>query len=308
MTSWLPSLNALRAFEAVARHRSYRKAADELSVTPAALKQLVKKLEDAIGEPLLLFNGHDMELSSTGALSHADLSNAFRQISFAVHRMRRHADNDRLVVSAEPSIASAWLVPRLQRFTARNPDIEILVHSSMQVADLSSGLVDVGIRFGVSGPADLVVERLFDERLSALCSPGLAAGPPKIERLEQLQDVPLLRWDLSECEWATNTLNWNFWQTWLRAVGADHVTPGRGIKYSDYNQAVQAALAGHGFILGSKPILSDLTDAGMLVDPFGISAHPGIGYDAVTTPSALQRPKVGKFLSWILEEARAGAH
>lgn len=305
MSSWLPSLNALRAFEATARLGSYKKAADELGVTPAAVKQLVTKLEETFGEPFLVFRGRQMVLTAIGTQAHSDLSSAFRQISFAVQRIRDNCMNDRLIVTVEPSIASAWLVPRLQHFSAKHSDIEILIDSQMAVVDLDDDIASVAVRFGVEDHGDLVAHRLFDEHLSALCSPELAAGPPPISNLKDLQRATLLRWDLSAYPWATVTTHWNFWQTWLEAVGASDIKPGTGISYTDYNQAVQAAVAGQGFVLGSKPVLGSYIDNGLLIDPFGISAHPPVGYDIVTTRQSLDRPKVRKFIDWLLEEARA---
>ena len=304
MSGWLPSLNALRAFEVTARHGSFRKAADELSVTPAAVKQLVSKLEKAIGEPLLERQGGSMELTRTGALGSADLKIAFRQISFAVERMRANND-DRLVVSVDPSFASAWLVPRLESFKASNPDIMVLVDSSMQVVDLKAGEAEIAIRFGVEDHGNLLFHRLFDEHLGALCSPRQAKGPPPITELEDLERVVLLRWDLSEFEWAVNTRKWNFWRTWLDAVGAGRIKPGVGAKFNDSNLAVQAAVAGQGFIIGSEPILKTLIDSELLVNPFGVSAHPGpgIGYDVVTTREAYARPNVRQFYEWIVQQS-----
>jgi len=307
MSRWLPSLNALRAFEATARHGSFKKAADELAVTPAAVKQLVAKLEQAIGETLLERDGRHMTLTRTGAQGSSDLTNAFQQISFAVERMRASRNVNRLVVSVDPSFASAWLVPRLHGFKNVNPDIEVLVLSSMEVVDLHGGVADIGIRFGVEHDRSLVVHRLFEERLCALCSPRLAEGPPPVSELEDLERLVLLRWDLSEFEWASNTRTWNFWRTWLHALGADHVTPGRGVKFNDYNLAVQAAVAGQGVVLGSEPVLKNLIEGGLLVNPFDAAVHPSIGYDVVTTENNLDRPSVELFIDWILKQAHANA-
>lgn len=303
MANWLPSLNALRAFETTERDRSYKKAAAELSVTPAAVKQLVTKLEQAIGEPLLVFLGNHMEMTQIGAQGFMDLTNAFLQISFAVQRMRDNRELTRLVVSVEPSFASAWLVPRLQSFKALHPRIEILVSSSMEIADLDGGMADIGIHFGVSPQSVLITHRLFDEHLSALCSPGLAYGPPGLPKLEDIKDIPHLRWDLSDYGWATTTAKWNHWLTWLDAVGASRISPRMGVKFTDYNQAVQAAVAGQGFVLGSKTILKSFLEKGLLVDPFGVSAHPIIGYNVVTTASAMKSQNVRDFVDWIMVEA-----
>lgn len=307
MSNWLPSLNALRAFEATARHGSYRKAADELAVTPAAVKQLVSKLEHSFGEPLLNFHGHQMELTKIGSQAYGDLSSAFRQITFAVQRIRNSCEDERLIVTVEPSIASAWLVPRLSNFRKTHPDVEILLDSSMALVDLESDVASVAIRFGVRDHGDLITHRLFDERLSAVCSPSLAKGPPAISDLSDLQNATLLRWDLSGYHWASVTAHWNHWHTWLEAVGAPDVKPASGPTYTDYNQAVQAAVAGDGFILASKPILDCYLKTGLLVDPFRMSANPGIGYDLVVTPQTNERTKVKKFIEWVVMEARMDA-
>ncbi len=300
MDDWLPSLNALRAFEATARHRSFSQAAEELSVTPAAVKQLVTKLEQVIGEPLVSRKGHQMEVTRTGAAGYAELRGAFQQITLAVERMRAETNGDRLVVSVDPSFASAWLVPRLEAFKAANPKVEVLVDSSMRIANLRGGTADIGIRFGVADHGDLVSHRLFDERLCALCSPVLAAETTSVN---DLADAMLLRWDLSEFAWAENTRRWNFWRTWLEAAGAKDVKPGNGAIFNDYNLALQAAIAGQGFIIGSAPILDNVIKAQILVDPFGISVETGIGYDVVTTREAIKRPPVKSFFDWIVAQA-----
>ena len=163
MEKWLPSLNALRAFEATARLRSYKKAADELGVTPAAVKQLVAKLEDTVGEELVVRDGRQMALTMAGMSGIEDLSSGFRQIGRGVERMRVKKLNKRLVVSVDPSFAAAWLVPRLEGFKTAYPGIDVLIDSSMQIVDLSSGHTQIGIRFGIDDHNGLVAHRLFDD-------------------------------------------------------------------------------------------------------------------------------------------------
>ncbi len=136
-----------------------------------------------------------------------------------------------------------------------------------------------------------------------MCSPSLANGPPKITRLEDLENATLLRWDLTSFDWAENTRKWSYWKHWLAQKGAGHVTPGDGIRFTDYNQALQAAIAGQGFIIGSTPILHDLVVAGLLVNPFPSGVKTDIGYDLVTTEAAQDRTEVAKFTEWTMEEA-----
>ena len=306
MSNWLPSLNALRAFEAVSRHLNYRKAAEELNVSPAAANQLVSKLEEAIGAPLFEKKGRGLVLTPIGAAGREGLALPFRQIADTVGRMRMMSNTERLIVSTSPSFAASWLVPRLESFKEKNPGIDVLIDSTPQLVDIARGAADVGIRFGVKDHGDLVVHRLFDEELCAMCSPSLAEGPPKITRLEDLENATLLRWDLSQFEWASNTRKWNYWKHWLAQQGADHVKPGDGVRFTDYNQALQVAIAGQGFIIGSTPILRDLMAANLLVSPFPSGVATDIGYDLVTTQAAQSRPEVATFIQWTMQEARSG--
>jgi LysR family transcriptional regulator, glycine cleavage system transcriptional activator len=296
MSDWLPSLNALRAFEAVSRHLNYRLAAEELCVSPAAVKQLVGKLEAALGSPLLQRNGRGLALTAQGTAGRDDLALGFRQIAVSVEKMRTLNRRRRLIVSVEPSFATAWLVPRLDLFRARYPDIDVLIDSSLQLVDLQRGAADIAIRFGSRPAEGLVTERLFDEELRAFCSPKLTVGRSAIRRLEDLERVTLLHWDLSQLEWASSTRKWMGWEPWLKRVGANHVVPGPGIRFSDYNLAMQAAIAGQGVILGSTPILRSLVRAHLLVNPFPARVTTDIGYDLVTTE---------RFIDWILREAKS---
>lgn len=305
MSDWLPSLNALRAFETVSRHLNYRQAADELHVSPAAVKQLVYKLEASLGMSLLEKRGRSLVLTPAGDVASRDLIRAFGQITDTVEKIRLMDQGSRLVISVEPSFAAAWLVPRLQDFRVKKPAIDVLIHSSMQVVDLRRGVADIAIRFGVQADADLVTHRLFDEELCVFCSPTLANGNPGVGRLEDLHKVTLLRWDLSQFERVSTTRKWYDWNYWLAQVGANHINVGEGLQFDDYNLMVQAAISGQGVILGSKPILQSLVKANLLVSPVPESAITDIGYDLVTTDKALAKAEVTSFLNWIVEKANS---
>lgn len=296
MSDWLPSLNALRAFETVARHLNYRLAAAELHVTPAAVKQLVAKLEDSLAVSLLEKKGRGLELTNEGKLISSDLSRSFTQISESVQRLRKQTARKRLIISVEPSFAAAWLIPRLDEFRAENTDVDVLVDSSMRIVDLEHDAADIAIRFGVPTNKNYYTIRLFDESLAALCNPSIAKG---LEQIEDIEKVTLIRWDLSEFEWAINTQQWNHWRYWLYEVGAEHIEPSEGLRINDYNLAVQAALAGQGMIIGSLPVLRSLIDQKLLCNPFKEVAHTNIGYDLVTLDSSLSNPYVKKFINWI---------
>ena len=297
----MPSLNALRAFDAVARHLNYRLAAEDLSVTPAAVKQLVAKLEDSLGTTLIERSGRGLILTRAGEAGREGLAQGFDRITRSVETMRASQDRNRLIVSVEPSFAAAWLVPRLEGFRAANPQTDVLIDSSLRIVDLHGGAADIAVRFGADADAELITHRLFDEELCAFCSPSLAAG---ITTPEDLSRAPLLHWDLSPLDWAQATRKWMNWPRWLAHVGASHVTPTDGLRFSDYNLAVQAAVAGQGVILGSWPVLQNLVQANLLVSPLPERVQTDIGYDLVTTGQTMQRPEVRRFMDWISEAAR----
>jgi LysR family glycine cleavage system transcriptional activator len=304
MMTWMPSLNALRAFEATARHLSYRRAAEELHVSPAAVKQLVAKLEHAMGTPLLVRDGRGLALTQAGVEGSQRLAPAFREIAGAVEAMRVTEQRRRLILSVEPSFATAWLVPRLDDFRRRHPEVDVLVDSSLHLVDIERGAADLAIRFWNGSDDGLVMNRLFDEELCAFCSPALVEGADAINSLEDLERTTLLHWDLSAMPWAHATRMWMGWTPWLARVGAEHIKTGEGLRFSDYNMAVQAAIAGQGVILGSGPVFRDLVASGLLVSPIREKVVTDIGYDLLASERSLGREEVRSFRDWIIETAQ----
>lgn len=299
MSDWLPSLNALRAFEAVARRLSYPAAAEELRVSPAAVKQLVRKLEDSLGTSLLVRKGRGLALTQSGLAGREDLSAAMHHLASSVQKMRQRKDEKRLIISVEASFATAWLVPKLEDFRRKHPAIDVLIDSSQQIVELAQSDVDVAIRYGVKRDDELVSIRLFDDKVFPACSPALAAGPPRLSRLGDLGSASLIHWDMSNMAWAQETRKWFSWDGWLRQVGVTDIEITEGIHFSDYGLAVQAAIAGQGVLLASWPILRDAFDANLLVSPFPERISTDIGYDLVTTEDARSRLEVAAFIEWL---------
>lgn len=300
----LPSLNALRALESTARHLSFVRAADELCVTPAAVKQLVRKLEDTLGLSLIDRSGRGLRLTAAGTAGLNDLSSGFDQLARAVQRMRVEGGQQRLIVSVEPSFATAWLVPRLERFRAAQPDIDVLIDSSALLVDLSRGDADVAIRFGAKNEAPLVTHRLFDEELCAFCSPAIADN---LLEPSDLANCSFINWETSAIGWANKTRSWMDWPVWLEHIGAPQVVPRHSLRFRQYNLAVQAAIAGQGIVLGSAPVLSDLVSAGLLVRAVPQSVKTDVGYDLVTMEKTFERQDVKAFFDWIVSEAEGAS-
>jgi LysR family glycine cleavage system transcriptional activator len=296
-------MHALRAFESVSRHLNYQLAAEELRVTPAAVKQLVSKLEAALDTRLLRRKGRGLELTQEGKAGQEDLGIAMRYIASSVVKMRLHEAVNKMIVSVESSFATAWLVPRLEEFRAKHPQINVLIDSSQRIVDLRRSEVDVAIRYGVERDDGLIVHRLFDDQIFPACSPAFANGPPKLGNLEDLADVTLIHWDISDLAWARETRRWFTWESWFAHAEANQLATERGLHFNDYGLAVQAAVAGQGVVLASWPILRDPISAGLLTCPFREAVTTDIGYDLVTTAHARLRPEVDAFIAWLIDAA-----
>lgn len=304
MSDWLPSLNALRALEAVGRHQSYQRAAEELRVTPAAVKQLVAKLEGAFGRRLVVRNGKGVALTPAAAHAERDLAAAMKYLGDGVRKMRDFDAPQRLIVTVEASLATTWLVPRLPAFRKQNPGIDVLIDSNQRIIDLKASDVDVAIRYGVAADPELITTRLFDDKVFPACSPALAQELQGFASAERFATTPLIHWDLSDQPWAKTTRKWFDWSEWAVRNQADEMDTNKGLRFSDYGLAVQAAISGQGLILASWPILLDPLEAGLLVQPFADNGETtGLGYDLATTEASLERPEVVAFSIWIQQVA-----
>ncbi len=304
MTEWLPSLNALRALEVVGRTQNYQQAADELSVTPAAVKQLIAKLEASVGQKLVVRNGRGVALTAAATHAERDLSTAMRHLTEGVRKIRTYDANKRLIVTVEASLATTWLVPRLPAFREQYPGIDVLIDSNQKIVDLKASDVDVAIRYGVAVDQGLVTTRLFDDRVFPACSPALAQKLNNNAAMDPFTSAPLIHWDLSDQPWAKTTKKWFDWSEWAARNQKGDMDTTTGLRFSDYGLAVQAAISGQGLILASWPILLDPLEAGLLVHLRPNSAEStGLGYDLATTAASLNRPEVAAFKKWILEIA-----
>ncbi|MEM9044425.1 MAG: LysR substrate-binding domain-containing protein [Pseudomonadota bacterium] len=300
MADWIPSLYALRAFEVVSRHLSYKTAAEELKVTPAAVKQLVVKLEAAVSTKLIGRVGHRLELTPSGLAGQTDLELAMLHMSEAVKKMRHPRRDTRLIVTVEASLATTWLVPRLEKFRAARPGIDVLIDSSQRVVDMKREDVDIAIRYGVPSEDGLVINRLFEDLVLPACSPGMRSGPQRFEHLDDLRDAPLIHWDLSQTPWAQKTRQWFDWGSWFAQRKIHGVDTSKGLRFNDYGLAVQAAVSGQGVLLAGWPALQDTIEAGLLICPFPEHVQrTDIGFDVVTTEDAASRPEVAAFIDWL---------
>ncbi|MBV8777460.1 MAG: transcriptional regulator GcvA [Alphaproteobacteria bacterium] len=294
----LPPLSALRAFEAAARLQSFSKAADELSVTPAAVSHQIHALEQDLGVALFERRNRAVELTASARVLLPGLSDAFAGIHNSVRRLRVHNDTGTLTVTASPSFAGKWLVQRLHRFQERNPAIDVRISATDTVVDLTRDDFDIAIRYGTGRYPGLDVELLLKNEVFPACSPALLDAGPPLETPADLQHHALLHDQAVDRDPLVPT-----WSMWLKAAGVDDEPARHGLSFSTNVLALEAAIAGHGVTLAYSTTAAADIAANRLVRLFSLSLPDLFAYYIVTAPGALERPKVRAFRDWLREEA-----
>ena len=295
----LPPLNALRAFESAGRHLSFTKAAAELNVTPAAISHQVKALEELLEVPLFRRLTRALRLTDAGQAALPTLSQGFDKLAQGVGQMRAHCESGVLTISVSPSFGAMWLVPRLEHFRSRHPDIEIRIDGTDRLVDLARDNVDVALRYGPGGYNGVRIDWLFSQVNTPVCSPALLSGEHPLGQPDDLRHHTLLHVDWKDAE-AT-------WRMWLLAAGLHDIDPTRGPRFTEENMAVQAAFDGHGVALIGDILVADHLAAGRLVRPFdpSLSTPLTFSYYLLSAKDSAEQPKVAAFRDWLLEEARA---
>src|SRR5947207_1273838 len=244
----LPPLNALRAFEATARHLSFSKAAEELHVTPAALSHQIRGLEDLLALKLFHRRARAIELTAAAQLMYPGIRSGFENLRVAVEQLDRAREGRILVVSAAPGLTAKWLVPRIYRFLEQHPEIDTRIASSVGYANFATDGVDIGIRLSSGVHPELYVEKLSDEWLLPLCSPRLLEGDEPLRSPHDLPRFPLIQIDLPGMV--------PTWDDWLNAVGIAGIDTSRGLRLNVADHALDAASGGSGVVLGYKLVAS----------------------------------------------------
>lgn len=291
-------LNALRAFEAAARHLSFTKAAEELNVTPAAISHQIKALEDYCAAPLFRRLTRALLLTDRGQAALPALREGFDMLAAASRQLARPVEDHILTVSAAPSIAGKWLVARLERFRVRHPEIDVRLDASNLVTDFDRDGVDLVIRYGAGSYPGLHVEPLFPISAFPVCSPALLETGPPLK-------VPgdLARHTLLHVDWTSQSATWPSWRMWLLAAGVQGVDAERGPRFNDAGFVIQTAIAGQGVALATDVLAADDLAAGRLVRPFEFTVPVDFGYFIVCPGDKAEIPKVAAFAAWLHEEA-----
>ncbi|MCZ4280585.1 transcriptional regulator GcvA [Kiloniella laminariae] len=295
----LPPLNALRAFEAAARHLSFTKAAQELFVTQAAVSHQIKSLEDHLGIQLFRRMNRRLILTDEAQILLPAVSKAFDIIKSTTQKLYDGGDRGALKVSVMPSFAAKWLLPRLPKFRRLHPEIDILVSATISKVNFNRDDVDMAIRFGSGQYPGLQVDQMMKDESLVVCSPHLLKGPLPLRSPEDLKYHTLLHDDVGEEPFAVN------WRRWLQLAGVTGVDPNRGPGYSDSSLILQAAIEGQGVALGRTSLTYDDLKAGRLVCPFGPRAPANYQYYVVSPYSTSEITKIRVFREWLLSEAKA---
>ena len=290
----LPPMQALRAFEAAAREQSLTRAADSLRLTHGAISHQIKALEADLGVRLFARAGRGIRLTDEGERFAKRFRGALTELADAVREVADRSNPRLLRISVTPSFAGRWLLPRMARFAAAHPDIDLDVRANMANVDFQRDDAEAAVRYGMGSWDGVVSEHLLDELFFPVCSPQLAHGRLH-RRPEDLARHTLLR---SEDE---------FWQPWFAAAGLPWPEPDRGPIFNDASHLMQAAVAGQGIALARTSLLANDVRNGLLVRLFDIDVPSPRKYFLVYPPRLAESPKIALFRQWLRDEiARDG--
>ena len=294
-------LNALRAFEASARHQSFSLAAQELNVTPAAVGQLVRTLEDWLGSPLFVRSTSGRaRLVTTEVAEQAlpDIRAGLERLAVGLERLRSGCAGGVLTVTVSPAFAAKWLLPRIERFQAAWPETDLRLDTSLKPVDFVAQRIDVGVRYGRGQWPGLAAEKLMDEEVYPVCAPALLTTAT-------LQAPGDLRGQVLIHDQSVDTsTGFASWQAWLRNAGVQGVPTDRGLRINNSAAVLQAAIDGQGVALARSVMAHDDLAAGRLVRLFPqVRLESALAYYVVYRPECIAQPKVAAFRDWLLREA-----
>ncbi len=299
MSRKLPPLNALRAFEAAGRHLSFARAAEELHVTRAAVSQQVALLEEQLGTRLFLRQNRVLRLTEAGQACLPSIQQAFDLLASGVEKAVFEDTRGALVVACSPTLASKWLVPRLDDFARLMPEIDVRLEAQYALPDFHNDEADVAVNFAHPAyPEELSADLLFPAAVVPLCSPRLCKGRGALRK-----PADLARFRLLHDEALEQDPDHPGWATWLETFGVEGVDAGRGARFSHTMHALEAAIDGQGVLLAIDRLGAPDVLAGRLVVPFDLRQPLRASYTLVTPRGWLGRPKVRIFRDWLLRTA-----
>ena len=304
--SSLGHLNALRAFEASARLLSFSAAAEELHVTPAAVGQLVRSLEENLGTDLFIRNKsgkHRLALTEAASKALPDIQAGFDRLLQGIDKMHRDPLENVLTVAVSPAFAAKWLLPRIERFHRLCDKTDIRLDTNLKPVDFQTNGIDIGIRYGQGHWKDVTAEKWLEEEVFPVCSPSLLEHYPHLASHPSALNEPSLIHDLSMDE-QSGFPSWQFWLEKAGLSGMTLTTP--SVKINNSAAVLQTALEGHGVALARSVMAHDDIQSGRLIRLYpDISCLSALSYYVVYRKNMAQSKKLQTFKHWLFEETKS---
>ncbi|WOE32492.1 MULTISPECIES: transcriptional regulator GcvA [unclassified Acinetobacter] len=294
-------LNALRAFEASARHQSFSAAATELNVTSAAVGQLVRTLEDVMGVTLFYRSSSGkqrLKLTEAGEVLLPDIQTGFSYINQAIHKVKLNSMAQKLTVAISPTFATKWLLPKIDNFQRAYPEIKISFDTDLKPIDFNSRGIDIAVRYGAGNWEGLVAQKLMEEEIYPVCSPSFyQQHQAQLLELKNIVTLPLIH-----CHALDRQSGFITWQTWLDEHNIQ-MNDDKGFKINNSAAVLQLAMDGHGIALARSVIAHDDVKAARLIHLFpDIKRQCDLAYYLVYREECCELPKIEAFRTWITSE------
>ncbi len=294
----LPSLDPLKGFEAAARHLSFTRAAAELFLTQSAISRQIQTLEEQLGVRLFRREARRLSLTPEGEVLQHAVGEVLDRLAEVCAGLKAAQRRPRVNVSAAVGIASLWLVPRLDAFQAREPDVDVRLSADNRMVDLEREDIDLALRYIAPDAAPPGASLLFEEEVFPVAAPRLAARLPAVLRAEDLSKLTLLAFDNGRLT------PWLSWEPWLVGLGLAHARPKAILQFNQYDQLIRAAEDGRGIALGRGPLVARLIAEKKLLPLRGPRRRIGARAYYLVRARRAQRPEVAHFADWLLAEAK----
>jgi len=305
MSRPIRGFGALPSFAAAARWESFTAAAEELGVTQAAISHQVRELEDQLAVKLFHRTGRAVRLTASGEILKKAVDGAFAEIAHAMAELKRTRPG--LRITCAPSFATKWLVPRLDRFLAEVPGVDVFIDIQFRVTEFSHRDPHVMLHFGAGNFPSYQVDRLGDEYVVPVCSPSLIKGNGNNGGRKKRDPKDLLRHTLLDVDWHSQGTTWPNWETWLDAANLTDIPRGRTVRFVHSALAIQAAIDGLGIALGDATLVADDLAAGRLIKPFELTLQgpPQFAYFLISPRGLAKGAIEAVFRDWLLREVAA---
>ena len=293
----LPPSNALLVFEAAGRHMNFTRAASELDVTQSAVSRQIQLLEDFLGFPVFQRQSRGLSLTHEGERLHRAVGMGLEHIANVSSDLRRQRGPGELTIATSVTFASYWLMARIAKFRASHPEIDIRLVASSPVYDLTSEGVDIAVRYGSGEWPAVDAIRLFDNEIWPVCSPRYIEKTGPIQKSEDLLRHSLLHLSKFDRNWVT-------WDSFLKDIGIEGETSGRGFTFDNYMVLIQSALRGEGIALCGRRLAEDFIEQGDLVRPIDASLSSDRGFWLLRPKETQMSAQARQFHDWLLNEAK----